>query len=435
MSKKIRKQKTSAVNKSLKIIASVMTGVWILLLLFPIYWMVITSLSGTDTTYQKEISFSVDVPKCYTTVVEFSNAEAEALGEDGIYLQANSILWRMFNYKKANVGKAEVVILIEDEVMSSYSLSKADFEINKGDMWTKNILKHKDIERVIQLIEEKQIVDIKTEKIKLASKGNTNEYSKEMVSDFSKDEDILGTISNCTISKSYKNLLDNYKIAWDYPNNMGIEGGLAKPIINTILVAVATILLNVIICSAAAYALSKLLPRSLGSKMQLLIMATGMVPATVTLIPKFQVIQNLGLDNSLWAIILPTCATFGAMLLFKGTFDAYPNEIMEAARIDGLGEMGIFLQLALPSAKGVIGVQILSIFATSWNDYFWPSMIIRDENNYTVSLVINYLMNIGSANFNVLLALGFLISIPTLIIYALFQKYLTYGIDFSGIKG
>lgn len=435
MSRKIKKQKASAVNKSLKNIAGVMTVVWILLLLFPIYWMVITSLSGTDTRYQKEINFSVDVPKCYTAEVEYSAADAEALGEEGMYLQANSILWRMFNYKQANVGKAEVVVLVEDEVACSYSLSKADFEIHKGDLWTKNVLKHKDIERVIQLIQEKQIVDVKTENIQFTSEGSTNEYSIEMVSDFSVDEDILGRISGCTISKSYENIFDNYKIAWDYPNNMGIEGGIAKPIINTIFVAGITIILNVIICSAAAYALSKLLPRSLGSKMQLLIMATGMVPATVTLIPKFQVIQNLGLDNSLWAIILPTCATFGAMLLFKGTFDAYPNEIMEAARIDGLSELQVFLRLALPSAKGVIGVQILSIFATSWNDYFWPSMIIRDENNYTVSLVINYLMNIGSANFNVLLALGFLISIPTLIIYALFQKYLTYGIDFSGIKG
>ena len=204
---------------------------------------------------------------------------------------------------------------------------------------------------------------------------------------------------------------------------------------NTLFVAVLTISLNVFVASLAAYSISKLLPRSIKYKLQLFIMASGMVPATLTLIPKFQVVQNIGLANSLWALILPGCASFGAMLLFKGTFDAYPNEIIEASRIDGAGELYIFLRVALPAAKGVVGVQILSIFASTWNTYFWPSMIIRDESKYTVALILNYMMNIGSNTYPVLLALGFIISIPTLFVYAFFQKYLTYGIDFSGVKG
>ena len=437
MNKKAKKykMKSSPANKSLKIVSGTLTVVWILLLLFPIYWMVITSLSGSSSQYADDVKFTIDPPEKYTLLVQYTAEEAETLGEEGIYLEANSLLWRMFNYKMADIGKTEVITMIDEKMVKSYSLSKADFEINKSTMWTKNILRHDDIKRALSIIEENDWVVVQTKDIKLPETRNVNEYSKEMIAEFGTDENITGTIVDCTHCESYANLLDNYKIAWAFPRQIGIEGGLLKPIINTLFVAFFTILLNVTISSSAAYSLSKLLPRSLKNKMQLLIMATGMVPPTITLIPKFQVIQNIGLSDNLWAIILPACASFGAMLLFKGTFDTYPNEILEAARIDGAGELYLFLRLALPAAKGIVGVQILTIFASSWNTYFWPSMIIRDENKYTVSLIINYLMNIGSASFPVLLALGFIISIPTLLIYAFFQKYLTYGIDYSGIKG
>lgn len=433
--KKRNKLKLSFANRSLKIVAGTLTVVWIALLLFPIYWMIVTSLSGSVNEYSQEFSFTVNVPERYTLLVDYSEEEAKALGEEKMYLEANSILWRMFNYKQANIGKTQVITSVDGKITTSYMLSKADFEINKSKMWTKNILNHKDIERLNDTIKESGWVVVETEKVEMPKVQNRNEFSEKMVVDFSEDKDIVGTVAGCSHCKSYGNLLDNYKIAWAYPNQIGIDGGMAKPIFNTLFVASTTIILTVTISAAAAYSLSKLLPRWLRGKMQLLIMATGMIPGTVTLIPKFQVIQNVGLADSLWALIIPACASFGAMLLFKATFDAYPNEVLEAARIDGAGELYLFFRLALPAAKGVVGIQILSIFAGTWNDYFWPSMVIRDEAKYTVSLVINYLMNISSASFNLLLALGFIISVPTLLIYALFQKYLTYGIDYSGIKG
>lgn len=429
------KIKSSFANRILKIVAGTLTVVWIALLLFPIYWMIVTSLSGSVNEYATEFSFSVKVPERYTLLVDYTTEGATALGEEKMYLEANSLLWRMFNYKQANIGKTQVITSVDGKLTASYMLSKADFEINKSTMWTKNILNHKDIERLNNVIKESGWVLVETENVEMPKIQNQNEFSEKMVADFSEDEDVIGTVVGCTHTKSYESLLDNYKIAWAYPNQMGVEGGMVKPIFNTLFVAVATIVLLVTISALAAYSLSKLLPRWLRGKMQLLIMATGMVPGTITLIPKFQVIQNVGLANSLWALIIPGCASFGAMLLFKATFDAYPNEILDAARIDGAGELYLFFRLALPAAKGVVGVQILSIFAATWNDYFWPSMVIRDESKYTISLIINYLMNIGSASFNLLLALGFIVSIPTLLVYALFQKYLTYGIDYSGIKG
>ena len=426
--------KTSGVNRRLNILAGSLTVFWICLLCFPIYWMVITSLSGSYSEYASGISFLPDIPQRYTVTMDYTEAQRDRLGTDGVYLEANSLLWRMYNYKMAGTGKAEVIVTVEGEGAVSYTLSKANYEINKEKMWSKSILKHADIERVIPVIEENGWVAVK-ENAQLPKTQKTNQYSEQIFAELVGDADITGTITGCSYCPSYDSIFDNYKIAWAYPSKLGIAGGIARPIMNTLFVAVLTISLNVFVASLAAYSISKLLPRSIKYKLQLFIMASGMVPATLTLIPKFQVVQNIGLANSLWALILPGCASFGAMLLFKGTFDAYPNEIIEASRIDGAGELYIFLRVALPAAKGVVGVQILSIFASTWNTYFWPSMIIRDESKYTVALILNYMMNIGSNTYPVLLALGFIISIPTLFVYAFFQKYLTYGIDFSGVKG
>lgn len=434
--RKSEKIKKNFSNRSLKVLAGTMTVIWILLLCFPIYWMVVSSLSGSSAEQSNEISFWISPPKCYTMIVEYTGDELKQLGDDGVYLQANSLLWRMYNYKMAETGKTQIVIISDGDFITSYSLSKADFEINKNRMWTKNILTHADIERVISVIKESNAVVEEKQKAKVSTKKNTNQYSEEMLADFSTDKDILGTLKECKCYNSYENIFDNYKIAWAYPEKIGLTGGLLQPIANTLFVTLCTTFLSITVTALAAYSLSKLLPRSLKNKMQLLIMASSMVPGTIMLIPKFQVIQNIGLSDSFWALILPACGNFGAMLLFKGTFDAYPNEVLEAARIDGAGELYVFSRLALPAARGVVGVQILTTFAHCWNEYFWPSMIIRDESRYTVALVINYMMNIGSSGgFNVMLALGFIISIPTLLVYAFFQKFLTYGIDFSGVKG
>ena len=397
--------------------------------------MVITSLSGVDNQYSDKFSFGVQVPEAYTISVEYTSDEVETLGDDGMYLEANSILWRMYNYKTANTGKAQVIVIVDGQPEFSYSLSKGTFEINQEVLWSKSRLQHEDIKRVISNIQENNWVKTKDSDVTLPKKSNQNEFSNEMFTYFSTDENIVGEVIECTNCKSYASLFENYKVAWQYTQKLGIEGGMLKPILNTVYIAVMEIILNIIICSAMAYSLSKLLPRFLKQKVLLIVMSSGMVSSVVTLIPLYQMLSNMGMTNSYWGLILPGLTSYGAVLLYKGCFDKYPNGILEAAEMDGAGELYKYFKFVLPAAEGVIGVQILTIFAGAWNDFFMPSLLIRDESKYTVALVMNYLLNVRSAPFNITLALGFLISIPTLLIYAFFQKYLNHGVDYSGIKG
>ena len=109
----MNKLKTSPADRALKLIAGALTILWIGLLLFPIYWMVVASFSVNASEYTEEVSFLVKVPLRYTLTMDYTKQEAEQLGEDGMNLQANSLLWRMYNYKKADIGKAMVIMTVE----------------------------------------------------------------------------------------------------------------------------------------------------------------------------------------------------------------------------------------------------------------------------------------------------------------------------------
>ena len=414
-----------------------LTLFWLLCLFFPIYWMVVSSFKDASIQYADPPEFGITVPDAYTLTVDYTDEQADELGSEGMYREANLMLWRMFGFKGSNIGRAVVTATVEGEPETTYSLDKADYQINYSNFWSKSVLLASDIDRVLPQIEEKGIVEVDEETAALPEKKNTNSQSEEMEETFFSDEDIVGEITGCSYCNSYRNFFDNYKIAWAYPNKLGLESGMFKPVLNTVYVAVMQFVLITLITSLAAYSLSKLLPRRLKGKIMIIIMASGMVPSTVTLIPKYQVIQSIGISDTLWAVILPTIAAFGQMLLFKGTFDAFPDSVLEAARIDGSGEIRLYFKFVLPSAMGVIGLGAITSFTSAWNDFFWPMMVLRDQEKYTVSLVLNILLNGSgsSPDYSTALALGFLISIPTLLIYAVFQKTLTYGFDFSGLKG
>ncbi|MDD6479523.1 MAG: carbohydrate ABC transporter permease [Oscillospiraceae bacterium] len=427
------KIKLSFSDKIFKGIATILTVMWIALLFFPIYWMVVSSFKDASVQYADPPQFNVSFPLEYTVYVDYD----EEPSEETLHKDANLILWRMFGVTGAQIGKAKVIARVDGKAVQSAYISKADYVINRKQLWTKSILSQKDILSAIPRITEQDCITFDKEEVKLPKKQLSNEYTEKMSELFSNDEFITGSVKSCTYTKSPANFFDNYKIAWDYPRDLGLENGLIQPILNSLFIAVMEFFVLVSVSTLAAYSVSKLLPRSVKNKVMIIILMSGMVPGTVTLIPKYQVVQNLGLADSFWAIILPAAASFGAMLLFKGTFDAFPDSIIEAARLDGAGEMQIFLKFIIPSGAAIIGFQAITIFAGVWNDYFWPMMVLRDQSKYTVALVMNILLNGSGAapDYSVTLALGFMISIPTLIIYAVFQKAFTYGFDYSGLKG
>jgi len=167
-----------------------------------------------------------------------------------------------------------------------------------------------------------------------------------------------------------------------------------------------------------------------------------MVPATALVIPTFILFSQFGITNTRWAVILPTLLNpFGVYLMHVYTRDAVPDELLDAARVDGAGEMRTFLQIALPLMRPAVVTVLLLTVVQSWNNYFLPKAMLIDNRLYPVTVGINQWQNIASGN-NAgttslwsLIILGSLVSvIPLIIAFLSLQRYWQGGLSIGSLK-
>lgn len=239
------------------------------------------------------------------------------------------------------------------------------------------------------------------------------------------------------ISLTQKSTLDlNFSgVAFNLDNYVRVFKNLniARNLLNSIIVTGGACFLNCLICSMAAYGFAK--KRWPGrDKVFAVYLATLMVPSQVTLIPVFLIIKNLGLMNTHIALMLPILNAFGVFLM-RQFMSAVPNELIEAARIDGCGEIRLFARIVIPLIKPVIVSLTVFTFITSWNDFLWPLVICSDQNMKTLTLAISALKGNYSTNYGLVMAGSMLAFLPPFILYIFLQKQFVEGIALSGVKG
>ncbi|HEX8510170.1 MAG TPA: carbohydrate ABC transporter permease [Propionibacteriaceae bacterium] len=157
--------------------------------------------------------------------------------------------------------------------------------------------------------------------------------------------------------------------------------------LNTGLVAVVTTALTVFVSAITGYAFAKYSSRWLRFFF-LCILATTMLPTEVILPSTFAVIRDLGLYNTLAGIIIPSVITATGIFMFRQFFLTVPNELLEAARIDGAGEIGTFFRIMLPLARPIVVTLAIFSFQWRWNDYIWPLLVLNDQSKYTLQLAL-----------------------------------------------
>ncbi len=204
---------------------------------------------------------------------------------------------------------------------------------------------------------------------------------------------------------------------------------------NTLVLAVTVTFLQVLTGSFAAYGFARM--RFAGRDILFLVyVGTIAVPWQSYMIPQFILLSNLKVSNTLWAIIL--LQAFGAfgVFLMKQYYETIPEELSEAARLDGLSEYGIWRRIMLPLSVPAIASLSLLTFVNTWNDYLGPLIYLRDPNLWTIQLGLkSFVSNLYDTNYALLFA-GLTISVvPIAIIFLLGQKYFVEGIATSGMKG
>lgn len=202
---------------------------------------------------------------------------------------------------------------------------------------------------------------------------------------------------------------------------------------NSVIVTIAATVLTLAINSMAAYALAKYNFRG-KNLLFLLTLATIMIPLQVILIPVYQVVASLGLVNTLWGMIIPAAATPTGVFLLRQYMLSIPDELIEAARVDGSGEFRTFVQIVLPLCTPALAVVAIFSVMWRWSDFLWPLVVAQSEAVYTLPVALARFNAELTVPFNLILAMGVVSTIPVLIIFLIFQRQIATGIANTGIK-
>ncbi|MFB6641339.1 carbohydrate ABC transporter permease [Streptomyces chartreusis] len=220
--------------------------------------------------------------------------------------------------------------------------------------------------------------------------------------------------------------LSGYSAAWDSAN-------FSQYFINTAIVCVITTILTVGASCCTGYALAKY-DNTWLKVFFMCILATTMLPSEVMLAPEFLVVRDLGLYNSLGGIILPAVLTATGCFMFRQFFLTVPDELIEAARIDGARELSIFLRIMVPVSRPIMLTLAILSFQWRWNDYIWPLLMLNDPSKFTVQIGIQSLVGAQNINWSVLLGGSVISMIPLILVFLVFQRYVMNANINAGLK-
>jgi multiple sugar transport system permease protein len=209
---------------------------------------------------------------------------------------------------------------------------------------------------------------------------------------------------------------------------------IQKFFLNSLIVAVATVLGNLLFCSMVGYALAKL--EFPGKRLLFaLVMITLMVPGVVTFVPLFVTISKLGMVNTYPALFLPFLTGPLGVFLMRQFMLGIPNELIEAAKLDGANELRIFARIVMPLCGPPLATLGILTFLFSWNNFLWPLVAAQSEDKYTLPVALSlYSTGQNATNYALLLAGSVLVIGPIVLVFICLQRFFTQSVAMSGIK-
>jgi len=209
---------------------------------------------------------------------------------------------------------------------------------------------------------------------------------------------------------------------------------MATYLLNSSIVSGLAVVANLLFCSLAAYPLARLRFRGRGLVLALVV-ATILIPFQVVMIPLYLLMVQIGLRNSLWALIIPQAATAFGIFLLRQSFLAVPVELEEAARSDGCTPLGEWWNVMIPAARADLITLAMFVFIGTWSDFLWPLVILDDPKLYTLPLGLQQLASSFSLDWR-LVAAGSVVSIlPVLVLFIALQRHILPSATGDAVKG
>lgn len=201
---------------------------------------------------------------------------------------------------------------------------------------------------------------------------------------------------------------------------------------NTAIYAVVSVALILLFASMAGYAFAK--KRFLGREVLFWVfIAMLMIPYQLTIIPQYLIVGGIGGLDSLWGLLLPTLANAQAMFLMRQFIQDIPDELIDAAKIDGAGELRTYWSVILPQTKPILATLGTFVFLWHWNDFLWPLVAQQSPNNYMLTVGLNSLQA-KEASLATVMASAVVMFVPALLVFIFLQRYFVRGVMMSGLK-
>jgi len=225
---------------------------------------------------------------------------------------------------------------------------------------------------------------------------------------------------------------------FDYHNYISAWSGVSHQLLNTIIVAAASIAIGVSAAALGAYAFSQLKFRGKGLLFMAYV-ALLLIPSTLTLIPLFLTIQKLHFFNTWWALILPYAASAQPLLvlIFRGFFEQIPRELLESARVDGCSERQVLARIVVPLTRPVLLTGAILVMINVWGDYLWPTIVIQDPSKITISAGIQEFVGSFGTNLSqggAVFAAFILATAPMFLLIGITMRYFVSGLTEGATK-
>ncbi len=204
--------------------------------------------------------------------------------------------------------------------------------------------------------------------------------------------------------------------------------------LNSVIVAAGVTFLSLLVNALAAFAFAKL--NFAGrEKLFALLLLTMMVPGQVTMMPVFIILKSLGLLNSYLGLIIPGCASIFAIFMLRQFMRDIPDELIDAARIDGCSDLRVFFNIVLPLCKPALVTLLIFNFMGAWNEFLWPLIVMIKEEKYTLPVALANLNGQFGTDWGILMAGSVVVVAPVIIVFLIAQKHYIEGITAGAVKG
>jgi multiple sugar transport system permease protein len=209
---------------------------------------------------------------------------------------------------------------------------------------------------------------------------------------------------------------------------------MRRYLLNSALIAVTATVVSLVVNSMAGYAFAKL--RFRGRDGAFRVLGAGLViPAQVAMLPLFLLMKQLGLVNTYWGVMIPVFASIFGIFLIRQYATAIPDDLLDAARVDGASELRIYRSIVLPVIAPILATLAIWTFLTTWNDFMWPLIVLSDEAKYTLPVALANLSGEHVQDTELMMAGSVVTVVPVLLAFLALQRYYMRGIMAGSVKG